>query len=469
MKIFGRCFLSAILTMLMLSMAACSSIPSSGSSSTDENDTDTGTQTGAPTGTTEGATTDQDAPVDPVVKEIADAFAQTIDTVPAVHAMEDFNPTGTYEGIQAIWYEGMDRNGQKTKVFAYIGFPEGASKDNPVPAVVLVHGGNGHAYANWVKMWTARGYAAIAMDNTGYFPNKVNAGTAEGDDGWSYGLPAALSENGYTSAPNNDGMNSSSGAVSNMWMYHAVGQSILAHNILRADSRVDKERIGITGVSWGGVITSLTIGYDTRYAFAIPIYGSGYLDESLGWIKAHFSGADTKKLWLAQDRFDRVTMPVLWYCWDSDSPFSLNSNVKSYLDTIGNNEDTRLIIRPLMGHSHGAAWARSESYIFADSITKGTAKLTAFTEQPTGRDINLTLKVASGAELKTATVYYITDKMSYSASNVMNQTWETQELTISGNTIQGNVPAEAKGYYIVVTTNINRKQTASSSIYVELD
>ena len=50
-------------------------------------------------------------------------------------------------------------------------------------------------------------------------------------------------------------------------MYNAVSQAILAHNILRADEKVDSSRIGITGISWGGVITSLAIGYDTPLCF----------------------------------------------------------------------------------------------------------------------------------------------------------------------------------------------------------
>lgn len=131
-------------------------------------------------------------------------------------------------------------------------------------------------------------------------------------------------------------------------MYHAVGQSILAGNILRADARVDSEKVGITGVSWGGVITSVTIGYDTRFAFAIPVYGSGYLDKAKSWMKDNFSSAATKALWLAQERFSNVDMPILWLCWNDDNCFSINSNSKSYLDTVQKNSETRISMIPLM-------------------------------------------------------------------------------------------------------------------------
>ena len=38
-------------------------------------------------------------------------------------------------------------------MFAYIGIPKGATADNPVPAVVCVHGGAGMAFDKWVKLW----------------------------------------------------------------------------------------------------------------------------------------------------------------------------------------------------------------------------------------------------------------------------------------------------------------------------
>ena len=44
--------------------------------------------------------------------------------------------------IQALFYEGMAYHGKPSRVFAYLGVPNGA-ECAPVPAVVLVHGGGG--------------------------------------------------------------------------------------------------------------------------------------------------------------------------------------------------------------------------------------------------------------------------------------------------------------------------------------
>lgn len=408
-------------------------------------------------------------------EQIANGMKDAIATTPQVVEMSEYNPTGVYSGIKAVWFDGMTKNGKKTKVFAYIGFPKNASASNKVPAVVLMHGGGGHAFLPWVKMWNDRGYAAIAIDNTGYFPTAVNAGSSETDNQWKYGLPSSLRQDGYTSAPNNDGMYSSSGKVESMWMYHAVGQSILAANILRADSRVDSSKVGITGISWGGVITSITIGYDDRFSFAIPIYGSGYLDEALSWMKDNFAGKDTQELWSAQDRFDKVTMPVLWLCWNDDSCFSVNSNSKSYLDTVKLNADTRLSMINNMYHSHGCGWAPGESMAFADSVVKGSAKLTGFKTQPSGKTVNTELTVDPAASKVTAKLYYITEKMTYSShvkygyeATFMDQEWQTASLTVNGSKISGTVPANAKGYYIEVKTTINGKEYVTCSVYTEV-
>ena len=62
--------------------------------------------------------------------------------------------------------------GRKTEVFGYLVLPE--NTEGKVPAVVLVHGGGGTAFDDWVKLWTDRGYAALAIDTEGNVPVKGN-------------------------------------------------------------------------------------------------------------------------------------------------------------------------------------------------------------------------------------------------------------------------------------------------------
>jgi hypothetical protein len=66
--------------------------------------------------------------------------------------------------VEAYFLQSVPYNNAPTHVFAYVGIPSIATKDNPVPGVVLIHGGGGTAFYDWVKMWNDWGYAAIAID-----------------------------------------------------------------------------------------------------------------------------------------------------------------------------------------------------------------------------------------------------------------------------------------------------------------
>lgn len=371
----------------------------------------------------------------------------------------EYNPNGEFSGIKAITYDGADFKGEKTKVFAYLGYPD--NLDEKVPAVVLVHGGGGVPFLNWVKMWNELGYAAIAMSTTGDFPLEANTGKyPEGKEHrtpWEKELHGIFSEDGYAVAPDNDSMKNSEKPLEEQWMYHALTQVVFAHNILRADEKTDKERIGITGISWGGVITSLAIGYDRRFAFAIPIYGSGYLAEAMSWQGDLFGSGKNPELWLAEKQFDKVDIPVLWLCWNEDVCFSANSNSKSYLDTIKNNPQTRLAMINNMEHSHTCGWIREESYIFADSVCKGGKRLPCFAVG------SKKIKNPDNVNITGTKAYYLTEPMTYEICE-NNQTRQTEDWKICD---VADIPENAAEYYLEITSEINGKEyITTSEIYV---
>ena len=63
--------------------------------------------------------------------------------------------------------------------------------------------------------------------------------------------------------------------------------------------------------------------------------------------------------------FDQATMPVLWLSWPGDKHFPMEILKKSY-DQCGSENMVSLV--PNMGHGHGPAWSRPESYAFAKSV-----------------------------------------------------------------------------------------------------
>lgn len=438
--------------------------------------------TNAEKGTTRAYTGEEAAGLDKIKSDVEKGLVSYLNVTPKVTYMPEYDPKSSASGvnqwsnIKALTYEGAEIRGKKTKVFAYIGYPEGVSSSAKAPAIVLVHGGGGHVYAEWIKRWTDKGYVAIAMDNTGYFPSAAGKGLAgrETDPAnyWTFGLSGDFKEEGYVNAPNNSGMNDAGSAAERQWMYNAVAQTILAHNILRADEKVDSSKIGITGVSWGGVISSIAIGYDTRWAFAIPVYGSGYLEEALSFMGPNFNTEASRAVWLAQDRFDKVKFPVLWLGWNSDNCFSVNSNSKSYLDTKGNDKTVLAMINN-MNHSHGSAWVQPISYHYADWAVKGGAGLTMLKNEPSGRNVSIEVTKPSGATNMSAKIYYITEKMTYSqkpgnVTTSMDQTWKTVNCTVSGNKITGTVPSDAYSYYVEITTAVSGGSYVTCSSYVVL-
>ena len=58
--------------------------------------------------------------------------------------------------VRSLYYEGEPYRGKKTRVFAYFGVPK-KSNSAKLPAMVLVHGGGGTAFPQWVELWAKRG------------------------------------------------------------------------------------------------------------------------------------------------------------------------------------------------------------------------------------------------------------------------------------------------------------------------
>lgn len=279
----------------------------------------------------------------------------------------EVHPAAEWEdgAIRAIYYESLPYQGRGTRVFAYYAVPE-TQAGQKVPAIVLVHGGGGTAFKEWVQLWTSRGYAAIAMDLEGRLP----AEKAEANDGlrpkhpWSGPSRQGVFED--FKLPKED-----------QWTYHAAGAVVLAHSWLRSLEQVDRNRIGVTGISWGGIVTCIAAGIDPRFAFAIPVYGCGFLDEADNQYGQSFQSMpgkyaeQTKRLWDPSSYLPYVHMPMLWVSWSGDPHFPMHLLSKSYETARREEHPSILSIDFEMGHSHRSGWKPDIIYRFADQIVKG--------------------------------------------------------------------------------------------------
>lgn len=352
--------------------------------------------------------------------------------------------------IKAIWYR-SDYNGRESYAFAYLGIPEGASAESEKPAVLLVHGGGGTAYWQWVAEWVNRGYVALAMDLEGHMPLR---------NGTSDNAPVDLYENTQYVAPHNQNYADAESPIEETWMYYAVSTAIRGNSLLHGLEYVNKNKIGVCGVSWGGVITSIISGYDDRFAFSIPVYCSLNLAESGGGtLASYYKSHAAARVWDDDEGLSRVNTPILF--------LAMNDDVNAFPDSISCTAErcknaTVSLVR-YWAHSHSHAFARPEPYAFADSIVNGGGGLVKVENQPGGVSETVKITLPEGVSAK-AYIAYTGDDMRSVPS------WQHTRLTIDNGNVtyglteemQANAGGEITYYYLwfedsagrVVSTNL---------------
>jgi dienelactone hydrolase len=315
----------------------------------------------------------------------------TLTQVPKMHLAKGSRAT---DNPKAIYFDALPCKGKNTRSYAWLGLPKKTA--GKVPGVVLVHGGGGTAYKEWVQHWNRNGFAAISIAVEGQTDRKVSK---EGQKkAWEKHQWAGPSRVGVFGDSNKE--------LKNQWMYHAVSQTILANSLLRSLAEVEDEQVGLMGVSWGGIISSIVLGIDQRFAFTIPVYGCGYLNEADNHYKPALSNNNVYlNGWDAGHRLSLATMPVLWLSWPGDKHFPMEILKKSY-DQCGSENMVSLV--PNMGHGHGPAWSRPESYAFAKSVLENGTIWCKRMESGVLKN-QLFAKFKTDRELDSATLVHSTD------------------------------------------------------------
>ncbi len=335
--------------------------------------------------------------------------------------------------VRGLYYEGEPYAGHGTRVFAYYGAPDDVT--DKVPAMVLVHGGGGEAFAEWVELWVRRGYAAMAMDLSGRGPD----GERLPDGGPDQGDAREIEKFHHIAR-----------GVKEAWPYHAVANVIRAHSLLRTLPEVAPGRIGITGISWGGYVTCIVAGLDDRFRLAVPVYACGFLHENSEWLKTFARMSPRhRQLWI--DNYDPsrylpdCRMPILFVTGTNDLAYPLDSHQKSYRLVRG---PRTLCVTVGMPHSHPAGWAPKEIGIFADSVLRDGKPLARFENVSRhGRDVIARFEAA--VPVKEAALHYTTDVGPWA-----EREWHTLPARIQDGHVQAKLPPETeKGivYFLTVT------------------
>lgn len=296
--------------------------------------------------------------------------------------------------LSTVYYESEPWMGKPTRVFAYYARPS-ELPEKKLPAMVLVHGGGGTAFPEWARLWASRGYAALAMDLAGSGPGRKRLpdGGPDQDDEWKF---RRLKE-----------------GVKNAWTYHSVASVIRGGSLLASLPEVDKNRMGITGISWGGYLTNLVMSLDDRLKAAAPVYGCGYLHENSVWLPifAQLTEAE-RRIWV--ENFDpsrylaRCKIPTLWVNGTNDFAYPLDSYQKCYRLVKG---PRTLCVTVKMPHGHPQGWAPQEIHLFTDSIfrRKELARSLTTVARPVIVDDKIRLAYDGQAALQSAELNWTTD------------------------------------------------------------
>jgi dienelactone hydrolase len=347
--------------------------------------------------------------------------------------------------VSSLTYEGLSYKGKPTRVFAYYAHPKNFGVEGDVfPAMVLVHGGGGAAFEKWARLWAQRGYVAIAMDLAGKGADRKSLQDGGPDQGHEQKF-ATIDE------PNE-----------NQWSYHAVANVILAHSLIRPFDEVDVDRVGITGISWGGYLTCMVAGLDDRFSFAMPVYGCGFLQDNSCWKPSDFArmnDVQRKKwhlLWDPSMYLASARMPVFFVNGSNDFAYPLDSHAKT-CDLVRTEKNYSI----QLAMAHGHIFDFPEFFLAADQFLTGGVRLPVISK-PLIEEDRVVASVSAVTPLAGARLHFTTGPHAENQA----RTWTTQELVIDGDRLTGARPPDAAtAWYVDVRDE--RKALISSEVIIK--
>lgn len=357
---------------------------------------------------------------------------------------------------EVIYSSGVSLEGKPTEAFAFYADPDTAGVsgfEKPYPGVVLIHGGGGTAFAEWVWLWANRGYAAIAMDLSGRRPPSPDfdeEGKLAKDNGNDKDLRERI-ENGGPEAGRPEKFTSIGGDITDDWAYHTVANVMRAHSLLRSFDQVDGERTAVTGISWGGYSTCLAASNDDRFKAAVPVYGCGFLFEGDSVQKSAIDELEPERRnewierWDPSSHLVRCRVPILFVNGTHDIHYPLDSYQKSY-DVVPGEKSMRIQLK--MAHGHRPGWLPEEIGIFIDAHCRGGKGLATLSKPVTGSDGQVSVSFETPVPITSATLHYTTDSGLRS-----KREWQKREAAVGEGVITVEAPPEDANTWFITATD----------------
>ncbi len=338
---------------------------------------------------------------------------------PEIETLSEINPGKNMTAIkfESVAYPLKDLDHKRT--FAVVGVPDAEEFPMPeggYPGIVLVHGGAGQVYPEWVRLWNEKGYVAIAID---VFGNELDASLNKKTN------PEGGPTEGYSGSKNQ-----TAEEWEDSWVYHCVADIILANDILRAREDVNPNQIGCTGISWGGVLTCIASGVDKRFGAFAPIYGAGYLYEDsfgAGGIFGGSAGSAGREAWISaydpSAYLPYATKPMLFVSGIDDNCFDVVSRAKSIALVPG-----KVFASQRSDLEHGYYWDQTyEVYAFMEHVLRGEDTAILVTDSGV-REGKVYIEIENPGYVEQINFLYTTD----SGSDSHSWRFESMSLEVSG-------------------------------------
>jgi len=158
-------------------------------------------------------------------------------------------------------------SGVTNEVYAVIARPAAAGR---YPGLLLLHGGLGVANEGEAVNWARRGYVAVAPDLPG-IANPVGAVRSAGL--WRH-------------RPYGSGVWLTSPSAEASAIHQAVVAALQGFHLMQAQPDVDTGRVGVSGWSWGGYMSTMVCGLlGERIQAGFSYFGTGFYEHT--WFKFH--------------------------------------------------------------------------------------------------------------------------------------------------------------------------------------
>lgn len=261
-----------------------------------------------------------------------------------------------FQNIQAGYY----KLGKENRIFAFMGVPETPMPEGGYPAVLLIHGGQGCAFYEWVKKWTDNGYVAIAPDFDSNYPIALDYDSRRTEN--LKGGP-----HGYGS------MNEI--YSDNPWIYFSVLSAQKAIDVLEKENNINLEKIGLVGISWGGFLSLIVASIEKRVKCVEIFYSTAFISNTKWFADLGLAKLNKEELEIYNQYFDpqnylsNITQPIAFFAGTDDIAFMMK-NRRRTTDLIKSQKT--FSYRLSYVHGHIEAWEAVEAAIYMNSVFYGT-------------------------------------------------------------------------------------------------